>query len=609
MPISTIADALQSVGGNISEVLKQEGLRRQQALEAQAQTNELQVKQGLLGLEAQKATAAGELGLAKAGAEARTQEVISRQRDTELAQQEWLHREQVKNAAEQTRITRQHYAMVDPAAVAASSAQAGYSTALAGATLANTPTQPEIDARAKAAKLKVDADELTLNLAQRKYTQDTEPMALEPYFHAMTKDMPPEQKATAQAFLDTAIGNSHTFKLNPTTGYHEGTWGDFKAQTEFTQTFMKGLAKQGQETPHERATLIKDLVDLGIKNNYTTLPPEDYSTIIAAQHDHNTQWQPVAQDIATHRTAALAQAKKDWITKRYGGKDPGELVLEKDEGYQAMLNKGLKPLFERKTLEAARQILQSRGTTAPTMNWGDTPAPAAGGTTPPPAPSPAPVAQLSPSQQQKTEQVAQHLQTPPGALQQSIHFETGGTMSPSTRNPLPNSTATGLIQFTEATANRLGTTTDALAKMSYEQQMDYVERYLAPFKGRLKTAGDIELALIAPNHVGDPPDTILFAKGSKEYAGNARAFDPGGKGYITVQDVQSRVQNRGVIAQVGQAAQLDREFNDYNSRTDPLLQLPEDARQQYRTLRQRGLPTGTAWLQVRRERGQQAGAR
>lgn len=71
---------------------------------------------------------------------------------------------------------------------------------------------------------------------------------------------------------------------------------------------------------------------------------------------------------------------------------------------------------------------------------------------------------------------AQRLGIDPNDLATVISFETGGTFDPAKKNP--TSSATGLIQFTEATAKWLGTSTDALKGMPFNDQMVYVEKYL-----------------------------------------------------------------------------------------------------------------------------------
>jgi len=88
-------------------------------------------------------------------------------------------------------------------------------------------------------------------------------------------------------------------------------------------------------------------------------------------------------------------------------------------------------------------------------------------------------------------------------------FESGGTFSASVKNAA-GSGAVGLIQFMPATARAMGTTTEALAALSPVSQLDYVERYLAPFKTRLKTLSDLYMAILWPAAVGQPEDYVLF---------------------------------------------------------------------------------------------------
>ncbi|MDO4264092.1 MAG: hypothetical protein Q4C67_07830, partial [Deinococcus sp.] len=75
------------------------------------------------------------------------------------------------------------------------------------------------------------------------------------------------------------------------------------------------------------------------------------------------------------------------------------------------------------------------------------------------------------------EATANRLGVDPNGLAAVISFETAGTFSPSQRN-MAGSSGTGLIQFMDATARDMGTTTDALARMSFTEQMKWVERYL-----------------------------------------------------------------------------------------------------------------------------------
>lgn len=53
--------------------------------------------------------------------------------------------------------------------------------------------------------------------------------------------------------------------------------------------------------------------------------------------------------------------------------------------------------------------------------------------------------------------------------------------------------ATGLIQFMPSTAQRLGTSTQALAKMTGTQQLEYVKKYYEIIKGKAKQFSDVYL--------------------------------------------------------------------------------------------------------------------
>jgi hypothetical protein len=63
-------------------------------------------------------------------------------------------------------------------------------------------------------------------------------------------------------------------------------------------------------------------------------------------------------------------------------------------------------------------------------------------------------------------------------LSNLISFETAGTFSPKITNSIG---ATGLIQFLPSTAKDLGVTTDILRKMTFAQQLSYVDLYLSKY--------------------------------------------------------------------------------------------------------------------------------
>lgn len=142
----------------------------------------------------------------------------------------------------------------------------------------------------------------------------------------------------------------------------------------------------------------------------------------------------------------------------------------------------------------------------------------------------------------KLKEIADRLQTRPEWLLQVMAFETAGSFDPAKRGP---GTATGLIQFLEKTAKSLGTTTEALAKLSATDQLDWVEKYFAPFKGQLDSLGANYNAVAGGFRRGMTDEsTVYSAKGSPiEFAAN--------QGWNTNQDEKI---TRGELAAVAAAA-------------------------------------------------------
>lgn len=79
--------------------------------------------------------------------------------------------------------------------------------------------------------------------------------------------------------------------------------------------------------------------------------------------------------------------------------------------------------------------------------------------------------------------IAQDLGFDPNWLMDCMAFESGESFSPSVRNGA-GSGATGLIQFMPSTARALGTTTDRLAAMTAEDQLNFVCTLRRPDLGR-----------------------------------------------------------------------------------------------------------------------------
>ncbi len=147
--------------------------------------------------------------------------------------------------------------------------------------------------------------------------------------------------------------------------------------------------------------------------------------------------------------------------------------------------------------------------------------------------------QLDTELQAKIVEVAGRLGINPEWLRAVIAFETGHTFSPSVQN-MAGSGATGLIQFMPKTAASLGTSTAALAAMTAVQQMEYVYRYLAPFRGRMNTAEDVYMAVLSPSAVGKGSDYVLFSAPSIAYTQN-RGLDLNRDGKVTKREAATQV--------------------------------------------------------------------
>lgn len=129
----------------------------------------------------------------------------------------------------------------------------------------------------------------------------------------------------------------------------------------------------------------------------------------------------------------------------------------------------------------------------------------------------------------------------PDDLMTCMAWESGRSFRPDVRN-MAGSGATGLIQFMPSTARDLGTTTDALARMTAEDQLNCVWKYFAPYKGRLRSLGDIYMAILWPSAVGKPDSHVLWAQAERPttYRQNA-GLDGNHDGRITKAEAVAKV--------------------------------------------------------------------
>lgn len=128
--------------------------------------------------------------------------------------------------------------------------------------------------------------------------------------------------------------------------------------------------------------------------------------------------------------------------------------------------------------------------------------------------------------------VAHALSVPRDFLMACMALETGRSFDPAQKGTVGGTM--GLIQFTPGNAKYLGTSTEALAKMSDVDQLDYVEKHFSKYRGRLHTMADVYLTIFYPNAVGRGAGHTIFtaANDPKNYRNN-KGVDTDGDGTIT----------------------------------------------------------------------------
>jgi len=157
---------------------------------------------------------------------------------------------------------------------------------------------------------------------------------------------------------------------------------------------------------------------------------------------------------------------------------------------------------------------------------------------------------VSPEFRWRLFEICGELGVDPDYLMACMAFESAETFSPNIKNAA-GSGATGLIQFMPVTARGLGTTTASLAGMTAVQQLDYVRKYFLPYKGRLKTLGDVYMAILWPAGIGKPDTWVLWDKSKKPttYRQNA-GLDINKNGVITKAEATAKIKaklDRGLL--------------------------------------------------------------
>jgi transglycosylase-like protein with SLT domain len=147
-------------------------------------------------------------------------------------------------------------------------------------------------------------------------------------------------------------------------------------------------------------------------------------------------------------------------------------------------------------------------------------------------------AKVSTAFKAKVIQISGNILVDPDFLMAAMAFESGQTFSPSVKNA--QSGATGLIQFMPSTATTLGTSTAALAGMTAVDQLNYVEKYFNPYKGKLNTIEDVYMAILWPNAIGKPNSFLLFSSPSTAYNQNS-GLDANHDGKVTKEEAAAKV--------------------------------------------------------------------
>jgi len=152
--------------------------------------------------------------------------------------------------------------------------------------------------------------------------------------------------------------------------------------------------------------------------------------------------------------------------------------------------------FSQADVDAINAILHPTGSSAPatsSLAWG---------------------AKVSPEFRAKVILIASRLGCNPSDIMACMAWESGRSFDPGKKN-MAGSGATGLIQFMPDTAIGLGTTTAELSRMTAVQQLDWVEKYFQPYKGKLRDLSDIYMVILWPKAVGQPLEYVLWDKNSR----------------------------------------------------------------------------------------------
>lgn len=132
--------------------------------------------------------------------------------------------------------------------------------------------------------------------------------------------------------------------------------------------------------------------------------------------------------------------------------------------------------------------------------------------------------------------IADYLGVNPNWLMAIMWFES--RLNPRARNKYTR--ATGLIQWMPFTAPEYGTTVDKLRDMSNLEQLDYVKRYFAKWRGKITDMADMYLIVFFPLALKYPDNWVLRTSKGNSYiiAKQNKGFDTNNDWKVTKKEVK-----------------------------------------------------------------------
>lgn len=106
---------------------------------------------------------------------------------------------------------------------------------------------------------------------------------------------------------------------------------------------------------------------------------------------------------------------------------------------------------------------------------------------------------------EKVTEISSRLGISPDWLMAVMYFESGLNHRAVNRS----SGAVGLIQFMPSTLSNMGSTSSYIQNITNVEQLDFVYKYLLPYKGKMQSLIDVYFAVFFPAAIGKGDDYVL----------------------------------------------------------------------------------------------------